>query len=304
MKTTLKPAALFAVTGLLLLAAACTKNISSNNDGTTSTSTTASVPATAATIAVAAGATSTDSVYVVQPCAHGQHRDSVSQSSLPGSIGTYLDSNYTGYTFTKAFAIKDSSGIVANYVVIIFYNDKPVALLFTATGSFVKVLEQREKGDMDGAGWHKGGRFCNRDSLHRDTIAVSALPSTIITYMTTNYPGDTLLKAAMTADSGYVVISANNGLYATVFNSSGSFVSRTQLPQPHGRPQPVAQSSLPAAALTYLSTTYPNYVFEKAFAISASGTTKGYVVLVDANGTKYAVAFDATGNFVGSTPVW
>lgn len=294
----LRQAALFAVASLMVLAVACKKDVSSNT-GSSSTSTVAE-----SVIAVATSATGEDSVYVIQHCDRGQHRDTVSQSALPGSITTYLTTNYAGYTFAKAFAVKDSSGNVANYVVIVYYNSKPVALLFTAQGSFVKVLEQREKGDLDGDGWHKGGRFGNRDSLHKDTVALTALPSAITSYMATNYPGDTLLKAARTEDSGYVVISANNGLYATVFNSSGSFVSHTQLPQPHGKPQPVAQSSLPASALTYLSTTYPNYVFEKAFAFSANGTVKGYVVLIDASGTKYAVAFDAGGTFIGAIPVW
>lgn len=301
MKKTLKQAVLFVVTGLSVWAVACKKDSSSNVAGSTTSATTASA---AATIAVTTSATSTDSVYVVQPCAKGGHRDTISQSSLPAGIGSYLNSNYAGYTFNKAFAVKDSSGNIVNYVSIIYYNNKPVALLFTVDGNFVKVLEQREPGDENGDGWHKGGRFGNRDGKHKDTIALSSLPATITTYMATNYPGDTLLKAARTEDSGYVIISANNGLYATVFTNTASFVSRTQLPQPHGKPQAIDEAGLPATVLAYLSATYPNYVFEKAFSITAAGTVKGYVVLVDANSTKYAVAFDASGNIVGAIPVW
>lgn len=296
-----KQAMPIAITCLLFLAVACTKDSSFNKKD-------ASAPGNItaeATIAVATTATGTDSVYVMQKCSDGQYREPVAQSALPGGINTYLDSNYAGYTFNKAFAIKDSSGTTVDYVVVIFYNDKPVALLFTNTGSFVKVLEQREHGDEDNSqGWHEGGRFDNRDGKHRDTIAISSLPTAIITYMTTNYPNDTLLKAAQWKDRDYIIISANNGLYATVFSNSGAFVSRKPLPQSHGKPQPVAQTALPATALTYLSATYPDYVFEKAFSVSTNGVVKGYVVLIDANLTKYVVAFDASGNFVGAIPVW
>ena len=285
---------LFAVTG-------CNKEASSNNGTGSSTSTTA---ASAVVIAVAASTTSTDSVYIMQQCSNGQKRDSISAANLPAEITTYLDSNYAGYSFNKAFAVTDSTGAIQNYAVVIFYNNKPVGLLFSADGSFIRVLEQREPGDMHNDGWHQGGRFCNRDSLLNDTVALANLPVAVTTYLSTNYPGDTLLKAFKNADSGYVVISADNGLFATVFTASGSFVKRAQLPEPPGKPQPVAQSTLPATVLSYLTTTYPSYVFDKAFSVSSKGTLKGYVVFVDANNTKYAVVFNAAGSFVAATTLW
>ncbi|HWB25891.1 MAG TPA: PepSY-like domain-containing protein [Chitinophagaceae bacterium] len=304
MKRILNAGILSAFALAMLAITSCNKNISSNPaSGSSTTSATASA-SSSAVIAVAAGVASSDSVYVMQQCSKGQHRDSISASALPDSITAYLNANYSGYTFNKAFAVKDTTGTVVNYVVIIFFNNKPVGLLFDANGSFVNVLEQREPGDMHGPGWHPGGRFCNRDSLHQDTVALTDLPTAITSYMSANYAGDTLLKASRDIDSGYIIISANNGLYATVFTSSGSFVKRVELPQPPGKPQPVAQSSLPAIALTYLTATYPDYVFEKAFSVTVKGVLKGYLVLIDANSTRYAVAFDANGNFISAMPVW
>src|SRR6266478_4253371 len=132
------------------------------------------------TIAVAASETSSaspaDTVYIIQPCPHGYSRDSISEAELPSAAASYLPANYAGYTFTKAFAIRNSSGQTAAYVAVIYYNDKPVALLFDGNGNFVRVLEQREKGDIDGKGWHDGGRFCDRNGLEKDTLALSALP--------------------------------------------------------------------------------------------------------------------------------
>lgn len=295
----------FSVVAATLIATAitsCNKNVSSGSTTTGTSSTTASL--SSSVIAVTASATSADTIYVMQQCGKGQQRDSIAAADLPVAITNYLDTSYPGNTFNKGFAVKDSTGTIANYVVIIFYNGKPVGLLFGADGTFLRVLEQREPGDLHDRGWHQGGRFCNRDSLHHDTVALTALPVAITTYFASNYSTDTLLKAFLTADSGYVVISANNGLYATLFTASGSFVKRLELPRPPGKPQPLAQADLPATVLSYLDATYPSYVFDKAFSLSAKGVLKGYVVLIDANNTKYAIAFDANGKFISAVPVW
>jgi len=42
---------------------------------------------------------------------------------------------------------------------------------------------------------------------------------------------------------------------------------------------------------------------EKAFSESVNGALKGFVVVIDANNTKYAIAFDAAGNFVASKAI-
>ena len=255
------------------------------------------------TIAVAALSTvstsgSTDSVYLVQPCLRGEKRDSVAQSALPAGVGNYISTNYSGSTFRKAFALKNSASAVIGYVVVIYYNDKPVGLQFDSAGNFVKVLEQREKGDLDApGGFHHGGRFDGRDGEHRDTIALSALPSAITGYFATSYASDTLVRAFFNRDSSIVVLSKNNGIYVTVFTSTGTFVKRDQLPTERGTIQGIELSGLPSTAANYLTQTYPNYVFEKAFSFSENGTVKGYVVIIDANNTKYAVEFDASGNF-------
>jgi hypothetical protein len=160
------------------------------------------------------------------------------------------------------------------------------------------VLEQRERGDLDGPGFHHGGRFDGRDGQHRDTIALAFLPAAITSYFASNYTSDTLVKAFKNRDSSIVVLSKNNGVYATVFALTGSFIKRDQLPTERGTIQSIELPALPSTASNYLAQTYPNYVFEKAFSFTENGTVKGYVVVIDANSTKYAVEFDAAGNFL------
>lgn len=292
---------------VIICATSCKKEASIGTD--TTAGATVATTSTSSTIAVAASSGTTtnsgssDSVYVIHNCERGTHRDSVAASSLPATVQTYLTTNYSGYSFVKAFAVKDTAGSVAGYVVIISYNSKPVGLLFKADGTFVRVLEQREKGDLNNDGWHRGGRFDCRDGQHRDSVAVASLPSAITSYMSQNDPTDTLVNAFRLENNGYVVISKNGGFFATVFTSAGVFVNRVALPAP-GAVIAAAVATLPSAAITYLTTTYPNYVLDKAFSVSVNGTVKGYVALINANNTRYCVAFDAGGSFIAVKTIW
>ncbi|HVZ26388.1 MAG TPA: hypothetical protein VG842_10050 [Sediminibacterium sp.] len=307
MKNTLKKMNAYGLAALLLIlgATSCKKDLSSNNGGnvvaTTSTSSTIAV-ATDSTSGSGTGSSS-DSVYIIHPCAHGVHRDSIAAADLSATIQSYLSNNYSGYTFLKAFTVKDANSTVQGYVVIIRFNGKPVGLQFNADGSFVKVLEQRERGDIgDGPGWHRGGLFDCRDGQHRDTLSLTALPAAVTSYMAGTYAADTLVRAFSLKDGGFLVISKDSGLYATVFTSAGVFVKRVVIPSPVGLV--IAVATLPDAALNYLSTTYPNYVLDKAFSITTGGTLRGYVAIINANNTRYCVAFDASGNFVASKAIW
>ncbi|HVZ95530.1 MAG TPA: hypothetical protein VG847_01545 [Chitinophagaceae bacterium] len=275
----------------ILVITSCSKEKSSH-------SATSGAISAASAIGVGVSSATNDSIYVVGSCDAHNYLDSIAASSLPSAITGYLDSSYAGYTFQKAFAQKDSSGTITGYVVIIDFNGKPVGLKFDASGNFIRVLEQREGRDLEGRGWHEGGCFGNRDGRQRDTIALSGLPSVITDYFAANYPQDTLIKAFRSFDSTYLVFSKDNGIFATAFSADGSFVSRVQI-EPHQQNfAPVAAADLPSAITDYLSAAYPGYVIEQAFAYSDSGTLKGYIVGIDANGTKYALLFDASGNFV------
>jgi len=306
-KIILSASSMLLLSVILFLIASCSKEMSATN-GTTNASNLTST-STSSTIAVAVDSTGSDSVYLLQPCDRGYFRDSVAAAALPDSIRSYLTANYPGYGFQKAFVIRDSAGAVGGYVVIITFNGKPAGLLFDASGKFQRVLEQVEGGDVTDGGWHAGGRFHNRDGSHRDTLALTELPSGVSTYLSANYPGDTLVRAFKNGDSSILVISKDNGLFATLFSSSGLFVKRVSIMPPVNAlvspvAQAVAQDSLPSLELNFLSTTFPGYVFESALSVSVNGQIHGYGVVIDANNTKYAVWFDANGNLVAILPVW
>jgi hypothetical protein len=303
--------AFYSVSFILLVSCAffvvsCQKEMSAANSSNQSENSTSS---TSGTIAVATDSSGKDSIYILQQCDHGYFRDSIAASSLPDSITSFLTNNYPGYGFEKAFEIKDSAGAIGGYVVIISFNGNPVGLLFNASGSLQRVLEQRERGDLDGDGWHHGGRFQDRDGSHRDSVALSALPSSVTSYLSTNFPSDTLVRAYQNRDSSFLVISKNNGLFANLFSADGTFVKRVSL-TPAGlvnnNPviQNVTQDSLPSAASSLLNTVFPNYVFESAVSITVNGQLQGYALVIDANNTKYGVWLDASGNLIAVLPIW
>ncbi|WP_183557937.1 PepSY-like domain-containing protein [Mucilaginibacter sp. SP1R1] len=284
------------VMGTLSCLSSCQKDNASKSAAAKSTSSTTVTSTGAIGINLASG--TTDSVYMVGCYGHHDKKDTVAFSALPTAIGNYLTANYSGYTFKKAYTITDSIKTVVNYIVLIKYNSNYIGLKFTATGTFVSILEQREGPDLVGRGWHPGGPFDNRDGKHRDTIALSALPKAVTSYFSANYSTDTLLHAAIAPDSTYILFSRNNGLFATAIKASGTFVKRIQIDKNIGKYTSLAAANLPASITTYLSTTYPGYVFDKAYAASIDGTVKAYAVLITSNNTKYVILFDGGAVFV------
>ena len=90
----------------------------------------------------------------------------------------------------------------------------------------------------------------------------------------------------------------------TVFKSDGSFIKRISLPAGPSFVEAVIKNSLPASILSYLTTTYPHYVFEKAYSVKVNNTLQGYMIAIGANNTKYVLLFDASGDFLSVRTIW
>lgn len=155
-----------------------------------------------------------------------------------------------------------------------------------------------------------------------DSIAISALPSAITTYISSNYAGATVQKAGKDKDGNFVVlISQNNTPKGLLFNSSGVFQKELPAP-PQGKGSPkggpkgqggtnagqgqqappqltaVDVKNLPSAITTYISTKYTGATVDKA------GTDKdgNYVVLILVNNQPKGLLFDAKGAFQKELP--
>ena len=260
--------ALIAATAVLMIFSSCQKEPVTESESSSFQSENAI--AIAASVTADGSISSSDSIYAVDACKKDEKKIAIQQSALPAAINTYIEANYSGSTFLKAFRItKDTTQASVTYVVGIKFNNKPVALQFDGNGTFIRVLELREKRDLKGIGWHLGGFFEHRDGKHRDTVALTSLSSAIKLYFTTTYPQDTLMHAVANKQGSIIVLSKNNDFYATAFTSAGIFLKRIKLPSFPGKPETIAVTALPATTQAYLSTTYPNYVLHKAVVLKA-----------------------------------
>lgn len=242
----------------------------------------------------------TDSLYVMEGCKQGNRKVESSFELLPESVKAYLTANYSGYTAVKAFKItRYTSGTLDSYVAIILYNSKPVALKFDAKGDFVKVMELREGRFLKRLGTHLG--WFDQNTKNRDTIAIDSLPVNIKQYFSSHFSSEILVSAVKIRDGSILVLSQDTqGFYATAFTTTGTFIKRVYLPIVQGKISSISESKLPAKASSFLTTTFPGFAFNKIFAISAFGGIKGYLSLIDANLTKYAVLFNANGEAIAS----
>jgi hypothetical protein len=80
-------------------------------------------------------------------------------------------------------------------------------------------------------------------------------------------------------------------------------INRMKVAPHNGKFAPVAQANLLASITTYLTATYPGYVFQNAFSESSKGSIIGYSVFITANSTNYIIIFDSTGTFVSAKVV-
>lgn len=301
--TTFKNALLIVSMGILTLSACKKDNVLSLDDELQLVKLEAIT--ISSTSAVSGSGNATDSLYAMDACKKGNKKTRVEQSSLSASIKTYISANYPGNTFLKAYQISNqTSSVIESFVVVVQFNEKPVAIKFDASGIFLKVLEIREGRNMKGkGGWHAGGLFDNRDGKHRDTLAISAIPLAIKSYMLSTHPADTLVHAFVNKDQSIILISRNIEFYATSFTTANVLIKRIQLPAGPAKVRAIEASALPSKSSAYLTTTYPNYVFKKAFELKVNGALKGYLVLIDANLTKYAIHFDASGQLLKAVTI-
>lgn len=226
----------------------------------------------------------------------------IDPATLPGSIITYLDTNYAGYAIKKAGSKTDSTGAVKGYLVVFSLNNLTYETRFDASGAFLSL----EVGD--------GSKQCSE-------IAEADLPAAIITYLDSAYTGYSFNHARVNKTngtiSGYgVEITYNSAKVRLLFDASGKFLSLDDKEHKKGaekgkgkgdlgkggsdkgKPTPVDQVSLLATITTYLNTNYTGFTFVGAVSFSDGTLVKGYGVKITYQNKTYELEFDAAGNFV------
>jgi hypothetical protein len=290
----------------LAILSSCKKELSSVSPTptveTTTTSISASTPISVALNGFAN--TQTDSVYVMYTSDGELFRDEIPAITLPAAVLQYQTENYQQNDQLSAYTISDKDGNLKSYVSIIRYNERPVALEFNFVGSFKKVLEQREWADLDNDGWHIGGLFEDRDGNNRDVVNLNLLPDEIKNYMTNNYPDDIIVRAFQTKEEAIIVISKNNGGFANVFNKNLELQKHLSICDVNCQLEDIEKSTVSSKVLTTLSNTFPNYIFNYGDMMNVNGVSMGNLILINANNTRYLVAFDANGKLLSNKVVF
>lgn len=140
----------------------------------------------------------------------------VEVSALPGSVTSYISSNYGGATIEKAGT--DQKG---NYLVALKKADGTHAgLLFDAAGNFLKEKQLPPRPEMG------------------KPVDIASLPSAISSYISSNYSGATIEKACVRQDGKYVVLvkKSDGKPTALAFDANGNFLVELPPPPkgPHG----------------------------------------------------------------------
>lgn len=127
--------------------------------------------------------------------------EQIALTDLPAAITSYITANYAGAELKTA--AKDST---RGYLVMIVVSDQSKTLLFNTDGTFNKEVTKPLRGNYT-------------------EVAVADLPAAVTSYVTQNYAGSTLQKAAKNANGEWVVwVKTSDGkLVALLFGADGAF---------------------------------------------------------------------------------
>lgn len=202
----------FLVTGFLLLLNSCQKDNQGLTDSEDETAVTDMLKMSTTAEAISA---CDDKDSSKRPKHRHLEISEIDPSTLPAVISTYLAANYAGSSITRAGT--DSLG---RFFILITKSDSSrVGLLFDASGNFVKEILRRRHGDRG------------------SNIAISALPSSITGYISTNYPSATIHKALQESDGEYkvLIVQSDGTFLGLAFDASGNFVSTLSAKDKHGK---------------------------------------------------------------------
>lgn len=140
-----------------------------------------------------------------------------------------------------------------------------------------------------------GGKHGHGKKHNMTEIETSALPAAVTSYISTNYVGSSIKRAAKSDSGKYAVhIILNDSTHkGLLFDAAGVFVKEVS-GKGHGG-EKVDIATLPASITTYISTTYAGSTVSGA---RKSSDGKYGVLVTKADGSKVMLGFDAAGVFL------
>jgi hypothetical protein len=140
-----------------------------------------------------------------------------------------------------------------------------------------------------------GGKHGHGKKHDMTEIEASALPASVTSYISTNYVGATIKRAAQ-SDSGKFavhIVLTNSTHKGLLFDAAGKFV-REVSGKGHGG-EKIDIATLPTIVTSYISTTYAG---SKISSARKSSDGKYGVLITKADGTKVMLGFNSSGVFL------
>lgn len=120
-------------------------------------------------------------------------------------------------------------------------------------------------------------------------VESSALPQSILDYVTENHPDEEIKESWLTDEGEYLVV-LNRDLIL-IFDADGNFVEEYDHKEHRGDRDPIDISELPQSVLDYITANYPDAEIKKAY-VNDEGE---YIVKLD---NRMVLVFDSAGNFL------
>jgi hypothetical protein len=202
----------------------------------------------------------------------------INLDSLSDVVKAYIATNYTEATVEVAF-----QGKGGGYVVIVTQKDgTKLGLLFNSDGTFVKEVTKPVRG--------KG------KNKHLTSVATDELPSAINDYLSSNYAGATIEKAAKDETGNfYIVIKKTDGSFVGLaFDSKGAFVKVLERKNKEQLTE-IDVTTLSTKISEYVNGNYSGATLNKAYTNSAGDFI---VQIMTTDAKKVILKFDSSGTFV------
>ena len=200
---------MFAGVALMTMLAACNQNAVDPNSSLTSARSGASTSTTSGT-----GTTGNTEVVITQ-------------DKLPAAVLTYLSTNYAGYSLVQAEQGTDSKG-ATYYEVQFTQNGTTKELHFDANGA----LQANSGGGHGGHGHGPSSTTATNGTGNTEVVITQdKLPAAVLTYLSTNYAGYSLVQAEQGTDSKgttyYEVQFTQNGATKELhFDANGALLTQ------------------------------------------------------------------------------
>lgn len=206
-------------------------------------------------------------------------RITIEPSELPSSVRTIVDEQYfETYLETATSAVGLGYELELASGENIFFNEGGEEL-------------QSRRGRRHGHG------PCGVGGDAGTIVEITDLSATITDYITTNYPDAELKKAKTNADGEYLVmIKTDEGRTVLKFDADGDFVEEVSCIRHRcGGINEIEIADLPTAITDYITTNYPDADIQRA---GQKTNSENYGVVLNVNGDRVIVVFDADGNFL------